>query len=286
MSALHVALRSVGDVGDEVIVPVPCWLDYPLYLRYLGLTPVLVPLCDTSFQLDVTAIVDAVTPRTCALLLSQPSNPAGRSYGRAALLALAAGLERAQSQFGRTITTVADETHRDFVAPGTYESLVHVWSATVLVYSFGKYHFMQGQRAGYLAVSPRHPDREGLAAAAVRWARIMGFCAPTALMQTAIPDLLALQHDLSDVVLWRERLTRELQDAGYGVTPADATLFLYVATPRGRDDFAFIRELAGLGVLALPAPLFHHRGYFRLALTGSTRMLEGALAALRELRRL
>ena len=30
MAALHLCLRSAGGAGREVLVPVPCWLDYPL----------------------------------------------------------------------------------------------------------------------------------------------------------------------------------------------------------------------------------------------------------------
>jgi aspartate aminotransferase len=35
MAALQLALRVAGDPGDEVLIPVPCWLDYPLYVRSL-----------------------------------------------------------------------------------------------------------------------------------------------------------------------------------------------------------------------------------------------------------
>jgi DNA-binding transcriptional MocR family regulator len=111
----------------------------------------------------------------------------------------------------------------------------------------------------------------------------MGFCTPTALMQAAVPELLLLRHNLGPVDQWRRILTDELSGAGYRVTPADATLFVYVATPNGLDDFEFIRRLAEAGTLALPAPVFHHRGHFRLALTGGARMLEGGINSLRRL---
>jgi DNA-binding transcriptional MocR family regulator len=78
-------------------------------------------------------------------------------------------------------------------------------------------------------------------------------------------------------------MAAELQESGYRVAPADATLFVYVATPHQQEDFAFIRQLAAAAVLALPAPLFHHRGWFRISLTGAERMLERGLAALRRL---
>jgi acyl-CoA synthetase (AMP-forming)/AMP-acid ligase II len=51
-------------------------------------------------------------------------------------------------------------------------------------------------------------------------------------------------------------------------------------TPASRDDFPFVEGLARDGVLVLPAPVFHHKGHFRLALTGSPEMLERALPVL------
>jgi aspartate aminotransferase len=281
MAALHLALRATGNRGDEVVIPVPCWLDYPLYAHYLGLCPVLVPLEGPTFDLDPSAIAEALTGRTCAVLLSNPANPTGRSYSREALAGLAAVLGQAQRDFGRTITLISDETHRDFTDPGAHQPSATLWPATITVYSFGKYHFIQGQRIGYLAVSPSHPQREVLTADLVRWTRVMGFCTPTAHMQAAVLDLLSMRHDLTTVALQRRWLTDELCRAGYEVTPADATLFVYVATPAGEEDMQFIRKLADSGVLALPAPVFHHRGHFRLALTGGSRMVEGGVAVLR-----
>jgi aspartate aminotransferase len=283
MAALHLALRALTSAGDEVIIPVPCWLDYPLYARALGLTPCLLPLAAPDFQLDPTAIEQCLSPRTAVVLLSNPSNPAGRSYRPDVLRQLGEVLDRAEARFGRRISLVADETHRDFSAPGLHASAATAYSATVTVYSFGKYHFIQGQRIGYLAVSPRDPRHDSLSAEMVRWTRILGYCTPTALMQAAVPKLLMLRHDLASVDHWRAVLTHELTAAGYEVTPADATLFVYVATPSGAEDFDFTRRLAEAGTLVLPAPVFHHTGHFRVSLTGGARMLEGGISTLRKL---
>jgi aspartate aminotransferase len=280
MAALHLALRGSGAPGDELIIPVPCWLDYPVYARHVGLEPVLVRLRDGDFTLDIDAIADAITERTCALLLSHPSNPAGQNYSPESLTALAEALARAEQRTGRAVTLIADEAHRDFTVPESFRSTSGVWPTTLIVYSFGKYHFMQGQRIGYVAVSPRHPKRAELSHELVQWARIAGFCTPTALMQRALPRLLSLRHDYSWVACWRDRFVGTLSAAGYAIASPDATLFMYVATPTPHDDFDFVRSLAAAGVLVLPAALFHHRGYFRLSLTGSERMLEQALPIL------
>jgi aspartate aminotransferase len=283
MAALHLALRTVGGPGDEVVIPVPCWLDYPLYACYLGLRPALVQLPGPEFDLDLSSIADALTPRTCALLISNPANPAGRSCSAETLAGLGTVLEQAEHRFGRAITLVSDETHRDFTEPGAHHAGATFWPTTITVYSFGKYHFIQGQRIGYLAVSPRHPQRDSMAAEIVRWTRIMGFCTPTAHMQAAVPDLLALRHDLAPIARSRHWVMDELRRTGYEITPSDATLFVYVATPDGQEDMQFVRRLADHGTLVLPAPVFHHRGHFRLALTGGSRMLEGGVSALRKM---
>jgi aspartate aminotransferase len=282
MSALQLALRATGRPAGEVVVPVPCWLDYPLYVRALGLRPVLVPLTSGTFDLDATALADAITQRTCAVLLSHPANPTGRNYTEAQLAELAEAVRVAEARLSAEVTLIADETHRDFTEAGQYHSAAVYWGRSVVIYSFGKYHFMQGQRLGYVATSPSHPARTAMASELTRWTRITGIATPTALMQRAVLRLLTLRHDQAWLAGWRQRVIQQLVADGYTVVEPDATLFIYVRTPGGGDDFTFTAELAAEGVLVLPAPVFHHRGYFRLSLTGSEDMLEAALPVLRK----
>ena len=281
MAGLQLALRVAGETGDEVVIPTPCWLDYPLYVRSLGMVPAMVPLAPGTFDLDLEALSDAISERTCAVLFSQPSNPTGRSYDNTALSDLAEVLGEAEQRYGRRITLISDETHRDFSPDGEFQSPCAWWARTLIVYSFGKYHFMQGQRLGYVAVSPDHPNRRDLSEELVLWTRITGFATPTSLMQRAIPQLLSLRYSQEWLVGWRERFVERLRAGGYDVVSPDATMFVYAQTPAGYDDdFEFVRDLAVAGLLVLPAPVFHHRGYFRLSMTGSEPMLEQALSVL------
>jgi aspartate aminotransferase len=280
MAALNIALHASGTPGGEVIIPTPCWIDYPLYVQAIGLTPILVPLSDASFDVDVGAVAEAVTERTCAVMLGHPANPTGRAYEADTLRRLAETLADVESE-GPKITLIADESHRDFADPQRYCSAAEVIDRTIIVYSFGKYHFLQGQRAGYAAVSPSHPAREDVSRELVRWTRILGLATPTALMQRAVPRLLGLHYDQRWLSVWRRRYVDELSASGYEVVVPDTTLFIYVRTPGGRGDFEFIEELASAAVLGLPAPIFHHRGFFRLSMTGSEEMLERALPILR-----
>ncbi len=275
MAALNVVLRSLvtESGGDEVVVPVPCWLDYPLYLANLGLVARMVPLTTKSFDLDVDAIAAALGPKTRAVMISQPGNPTGRVYSAERLKELASVLENSPTR----PLLISDECHRDVIfEPARFESPLRHYDRCCVIYSFGKSHLIQGQRTGYVAVSPKMENAEAVAASLARWCRIQGFCTPTALMQNAIRDLLKLRPDTDELAGRRERAIEVLIGAGVDLTPSDASFFLYPSAGTD-DDFDLVERLAARDVLVLPSSLFHHRGHFRISLTCSDAALDRGL---------
>ena len=279
MAALNILFRCVRQEGrvDEALVLVPGWLDYPLYLENLGFRVKFVPCNPRTLRLDLAAIRQALSPNTRLLVLSQPANPSGLVYCADELRALAAVLDAAP----QPPLLISDECHREirfddqpFVSPAEY------YDATCIVYSFGKSWFMQGQRIGYAAISPRMPGAQIWAERLETWCRIMGYCTPTALMQLAVRSLVARRPDLARITARRARAIQQLQAAGYDLLPSQATFFLYPRTPPGLDDWAFTERLAEAGLLVLPAPLFHHEGFFRLSLTCTDAALDAALGIL------
>lgn len=282
MAALNIAFRSVRlQPDDEVIVITPCWLDYPLYLENIGLRTKLVPVDERSLRLDLDAIAAALTPKTRALILSQPANPAGLIYSADEL----GRLGRLLAASDAAPLLISDECHRDVVfEPHRFVSPVEHYDKTCVVYSFGKSLLLQGQRLGYLAVSPRHPERADTALAWEQLTRIMGYCTPTALMQLALGDLLDVRGPVEAVAKRRELALRGLRAAGYEFQPSEATFFIYPRAPGGDAD-AFAERLAHKGVAVLPAGVFHHRGYFRISLTATDEMVERGLSILAELKR-
>ncbi len=281
MAALQLALRTAGGPADEVVVPVPCWLDHPLYVRSLGMRARMVPLSDPDFGLDLDAIESALSSRTCAILLSNPNNPTGTVIPRRLSSQLGELLATAERRTGRHVTVIADETHRDFCPDAGFTSVAAEIARTLIVYSFGKRHFMQGQRLGYVAVSPSHPERRDIGTELVRWTRITGMATPTALMQRAVRGLLDLPLRTEELHRNRSWLREELETLGFSVVPSEATLFLYVRTPAGMSDATFVERLASDGVLVLPADCFHHDSYVRLAVTGDEQVLDRALGVFR-----
>ncbi len=69
-AGLHLALEACGiGEGDEVIVPTWTFTASAEVVRYLGATPVLVDVDPTTFNIDMKALAEAVTPQTKAVVV-------------------------------------------------------------------------------------------------------------------------------------------------------------------------------------------------------------------------
>jgi aspartate aminotransferase len=278
MPALNVVLRALFGSADEVVVLTPAWHDYPLYLRNLNIPASLVPLGnDKRFDLD--AIARAVGSRTRGVLLSQPCCPTGVLYSEEEIRGLSEVLREAEARFGTSIHVVSDEVHRDLVWSGKdFFSPLLTYPRTVSIYSFGKALALQGQRIGYVAVSPRMPNQDDVRCALERCVRLMGFGTPTSVMQHAVCDLLDFKPSVAALAQKQASVRRALTGYGYDVCDGDATFYVYVKSPI-EDDFLFAERLAARGVLVMPSTLFHEPGYVRLSLTARREAIAAGLPA-------
>ena len=76
--------------GDEVLIPSPYWVSYTDIVYLTGAKPVVMKTNESDgFKLRPEQIEAAITPRTRALIINNPSNPAGVCYTRQELEALA-----------------------------------------------------------------------------------------------------------------------------------------------------------------------------------------------------
>ena len=279
MPALNIVARALFSPGDEVIVLTPAWQDYPLYLRNLNIAIRLVPL-GRDKHLDIAAIRRAITPATRGILFSQPCCPTGVLYAHAELDTLAAVLNGIEARIGAPIYIVSDEVHRDMVwTARPFHSPQQFYARTVSIYSFGKAFAIQGQRIGYVAVSPRLPHVEQVRTAIERATRAMGFGHPTSIMQRAVIDLADCEPDLTTLARAQHTVRQSLASCGYDVCEGDASFYVYVKSPI-EDDVRFAEILAGRGVLVAPSTLFHEPGYFRLSLTARPQAITAALPVL------
>ena len=152
--ALVNALCAILDPGDEVILPLPCWVSYPEMVRMAGGVPVTVAsTLEQGFVPSAEQLRRAVTPRTKAIILNSPNNPTGAVWRRDQLQA-AADLAREYDFF-----IISDEIYDKLIFDGAEHVTVPSLSSdaaerTILVNGFSKSYAMTGWRLGY-AVGPR-----------------------------------------------------------------------------------------------------------------------------------
>lgn len=147
--ALQNAMLATINLGDEVIIPEPCFVAYPASVTFADGVPVNVPTsAEDAFQVTGAAIEAAITPRTRAILIGYPNNPTGAVMPRARLLELAAIAER------HDLLVFSDEIY-DRLVYGVehtcFASLPGMRDRTVLLSGFSKAYAMTGWRLGWLA---------------------------------------------------------------------------------------------------------------------------------------
>ena len=186
--ALDLALRTLLDPGDEVIVPEPCYVAYVPCVHLAGGVPVPLPTrAADGFVPDAVELERLVTPRTRAILLNYPNNPTGASFDRDALQAIARVAVR------HDLVVISDEVYDRLVYGGQHvpiASLPGMAERTILLNGFSKAYAMTGWRVGY-AAGPRD-----LIEAMTKIHQYTALCANRTAQEAAIE---ALEHGERDV---------------------------------------------------------------------------------------
>lgn len=149
--ALYLALMTLVDEGDEVLIPDPGFVAYPTVVRMAGGTPRFYRMpAARDFAFDVEEFRRQLTPRTKVVVCVSPSNPTGRVLSRAELAALAGALE------DTGVYVLSDEIYRDLYFTGEPPASVSEFRAerAVVIGGLSKSMSMTGWRLGWLCGDP------------------------------------------------------------------------------------------------------------------------------------
>ena len=167
--ALHMALSTIVEKGDRVLVPAPYWVSYPAIVRMADGEPVIVPpVPDQQFVHTPQQIADAAKKTGArGIVLNFPNNPTGAMPTRAQL----EGIVDVAAELGMWI--VSDEIYAQLRYDGAeYCSPAQFASGrdrTMVVGGFTKSHTLTGWRVGFLA-----GPRDVIAAAARIQSQVIG----------------------------------------------------------------------------------------------------------------
>lgn len=256
----HAAAMALLNPGDEVILFEPFYGYHANTLTSLRVKPAIVPLAAPEWALDMSAVRDAITPRTRGILVNTPSNPCGKVFTRGELEAL--GALAAEHE----LFLFTDEIYEYFL----YGSAEHVSPAmldgmrerTIMMSGFSKTFSITGWRLGYLVA-----DAKWLGAISY-FHDLTYVCAPSAFQHGAAAGLEQLGPDFyrqlaRDHESKRDRLVKALRDAGLTPNVPEGAYYILADASRipGENAAHKARELlARTGVASVAGSAFFRTG--------------------------
>ena len=144
--SMYLALLSLVEEGDEVLLPNPGFVAYPTIVKMAGGTANFYRLPSAKgFAFDADEFRRALTPRTKVVVCISPSNPSGRTLSREDLVSIVDAMQ------GSGAYLISDEIYRDlYYTPERPESLSDFYDRTVVISGLSKSMSMTGWRLGWL----------------------------------------------------------------------------------------------------------------------------------------
>jgi aspartate aminotransferase len=278
--ALNVALKTILDPGDEVIVLAPYFVEYLFYIdNHNGVGKL--AKTKEDFTLNLKEIEAAITPKTKAIILNSPNNPSGRIYDENSLRNLGKLFETIKQKNNQTIYLLSDEPYSKIVYDGAkVPSIFQVYADSIMATSYSKDLSLPGERIGYLAVNPRMENWKQAIDGLTFCNRILGFVNAPALMQRILIKLQGVSVNVSEYKWKRDNLCRGLAEAGYSFIKPEGAFYLFPKSPIA-DDVKFVNSLLEENILGVPGTGFGTPGHFRLAYCVADRVIEGSLEGFR-----
>ena len=269
MEGLYLALLSLLNPGDEVIIPAPYYVNYIQMVRMCHAVPIVVDNPDAdALSFNVLDVEKAITPRTRAIIINTPSNPSGKIISWKKIEQLA------QIAKKHDLVVVADEVYKCLIYDKTqFRSIVSIdgmRERTILINSLSKEFCMTGWRIGYV-IAP-----EEVVATMTKLQENIVACAPLPSQYAAIQALSGEENYSQNMVDIFNKRRNVLVDGIQSIpllkcTPPDATFYLMVdisATGMKSEEFA-IELLKSVQVALVPGITYGLScdNYVRIAFT-------------------
>jgi aminotransferase len=253
--AMMVAMMTVCDPGDQVIVFSPFYENYAADAILSGAEPIYVALRPPDFAFDPIELRRAFARRPKALILCNPSNPSGKVFTRKELLFIA-GLAEEFDTF-----VITDEVYEHILyAPCEhvhFAALPGMFERTLTCSSLSKTYSITGWRLGHLIAAP------GVIAGARKVHDFLTVGAAAPLQEAAVAALeLPDSYYAGLQALYTEKRSTFLQyldAAGLRYTRPDGAYYVMVDISEfgWDDDVAFAEWLARtVGVAGVPGSSF------------------------------
>ena len=264
-SGLNVALKTILNPGEEVIIFAPYFLEYNWYVNNYDGKVVQAPTDKETFYPDLEAFEKLIGDKTRVVLINTPNNPTGVIYSEATIKQIAEILNRKQKELGRTIFLIADEPYRELAYGGAEVPYVtKYYDNTIVAYSYSKSLSLPGERIGYLVIPSELEEHQLVFDTASNANRIIGCVNAPSLQQKMIARCVDVKVDLDYYDKNRTALYEGLKDCGFDCVKPEGAFYMFLKSPV-EDENEFCAEAKKYNILMVPGSAFACPGYVRLA---------------------
>ncbi|SDN35015.1 aminotransferase A [Alkalicoccus daliensis] len=277
--AIDVAMRTILEPGDEVIVPAPV---YPAYAPIIKQCGGIIKYADTrksDFKLTPELIREHISPATKAIMIPYPSNPTGVVLSADEMQALYLELRE------KNIFIVADEIYSELCfddAHRTIASYPGMKEKTILINGLSKSHSMTGWRIGFLFADASITQH------LLKVHQYNISCASSISQEGALAALVEGQNDPEEMrETYQKRrnwMLSKLQEINIPVVKPGGAFYLFPdIRASGLSSFDFALQLLETEKLAVvPGDAFseYGEGYIRISYAYSMEQLEESMERL------
>lgn len=280
--AIDMALRSMIEDGDEVIITTPCYVSYEPCCILAGGKPVIINLKnENQFRLTKEELEAAITPKTKVLIMCYPNNPTGAIMTKKDLEAISEVIIK------HDIAVISDEIYSELTYDTNHVSIASLpgmKERTIVVNGFSKAYSMTGWRLGY-ATGPEEIIRQ---MTKIHQFAIM--CAPTNSQYAGIE---ALNNGDEDIRVMREAyderrryVLHRLEEIGIPCFEPKGAFYVFPDVRKfgmTSDEFA-LRLLNEKKLVIVPGNAFGEsgEGFMRISYAYSLEELKEALSRLED----
>lgn len=144
--AMDLALRSIINPGDRILIPVPSYVSYGPVTELAGGIPIYIDTSKQGFKITPGLLESHIDKKTKGIVLNYPTNPTGVSYTRKELNEINRVLLR------HKLTCISDEVYADLTYDfehTPFATLRRAKNNTIYLDGFSKSYAMTGWRIGF-----------------------------------------------------------------------------------------------------------------------------------------
>ncbi len=278
---IDVAMRSILNPGDEVIVAQPCFVSYLPCVIMAGGIPVVVNLKEENkFKLKKEQLEEKLTDKTKAIFISYPNNPTGAVMTKEDLEPIAEFAEE------HDLLVISDEIYSELTYGRKHVSigsLPGMKDRTLIINGFSKAFAMTGWRLGYVA-GPRVIMEQ--------MTKVHQFCimaAPTTSQYAAIEAMSSCDEEVEEMrTAYNQRrryLVHAFKEMGLECFEPEGAFYIFPSIKKfGMSSEEFATRLLNEEKIAIvPGSAFGEcgEGYLRVSYAYSIEELKEALERLK-----